>query len=323
MAQNRFSVSAPNILESLMTGVQGYEGAQKRVREADMRAGRQAAADALRTGGDTRNVLAQLIGVGDVDSAKTISDMERARTNDAWTKTYQGGMLDIARQNALTQRMSAVRGDVPEKVRVLQASGIDPSSPEGRQALFKLDEKLGAADKKAIFEAEDENTNLKSTVEALQRAKELNPKVFSGVTAGARGFIGANVPGGGMLVDREGALATQEWEKLMQPEALQAMAKTLKGATTDFELRTFIKQLADPTTDPNIRASIIDRMAKMAERQAQVNQTRMDQLRGGNYYKQGGGQSQQQALPQVGETRDGYRFKGGDPASPSSWVKLK
>lgn len=28
------------------------------------------------------------------------------------------------------------------------------------------------------------------------------------------------------------------------------------------------------------------------------------------------------ALPKVGELKDGYRFKGGDPASPDSWVKV-
>ncbi len=29
------------------------------------------------------------------------------------------------------------------------------------------------------------------------------------------------------------------------------------------------------------------------------------------------------AVPKVGETRDGYRYKGGDPALPASWVALK
>lgn len=36
----------------------------------------------------------------------------------------------------------------------------------------------------------------------------------------------------------------------------------------------------------------------------------------------GGGQPAQATGPQIGETRKGYRFKGGDPSSPTSWEKV-
>lgn len=145
---------------------------------------------------------------------------------------------------------------------------------------------------KMIAEAEDENTNLKGTIENLTRATELNDKIFTGYGANLRRSLGTGLPGA--IVPQgfaDQARATEEWQKLMEPEALQTMARTLKGATTDFELRTFIRQLADPSTTPQTRAAILKRMLTLAGRNIQVNQTRMDQIRGGSYTKPGGGQS--------------------------------
>ena len=99
------------------------------------------------------------------------------------------------------------------------------------------------------------------------------------------------MPGGSLLFDERAAKATQEWDKLMSSEAVQNMSKTLKGASTDFEMRKFIEQLADTSTPPEIRKNIINRLLKLSDRQRDINQTRMDQLRGGSYYKPGGGQS--------------------------------
>lgn len=74
------------------------------------------------------------------------------------------------------------------------------------------------------------------------------------------------------------------------------MAETLKGATTDFELREFVKLLADPSTPPDTRKRVIERMQTLAQRQMQIKKDRLDQLRGQTYYKPGGGASSP-ALP--------------------------
>lgn len=211
-------------------------------------------------------------------------------------------------------------------------SGAMPSEgvPAGPQPIIpakpKAAKDMPAGDRKAIFTAEDDNANLTGTVSALNRAKELNTQAFSGYGASTLGSVGTKLPGAGLLIDQNRAKATAEWDKLMSQEAIKQMADTLKGATTDFELRKFVEQLADTSTPPEIRGRILDRMLQLSERKAQINQTRMDQLRGGTYYKPGGGQSSDPAgpaVPKVGETRDGYRFKGGNPADPSSWVKVE
>lgn len=205
----------------------------------------------------------------------------------------------------------ANRREQPEEIRKLIAAGIDPMSAEGRKALFpRTDTPISATDKKAVFEAEDELPKIQGTIESLQRAKELNDKTFTGVTAGARGFLGASVPGGGMLVDREGAVATKEFGDLMSGEAIKQMAQTLKGATTDFEMRKFESILANPTTPPEIRGRVIDRMITLAERQKTISEARTKDLRTGAYFKPQG-QSQSGGLPRVATPADAAKLPKG------------
>jgi len=147
---------------------------------------------------------------------------------------------------------------------------------------------LSASDKKIITAAEDEIPNLQGTLEALKSAKDLNAKTFTGITANARGFIGTSVPGGSMLVDKDAAMATSEFGKVMSGEAIKTMSETLKGATTDFEMKKFETMLADPTTPPEIRGRIIDRMITLAQRQLETKEKRVSELRGGTYFKNQG-----------------------------------
>jgi hypothetical protein len=276
---NQFSVDVPNVLQALMAGEQGFDKVRGVMAQRDQQQARREAEQALASGDPnaSRSALARLIGAGDIQGANALANFG----NQTATQEYQRGMLGVAQQNANRQ-------EVPAPLQILKASGIDPASPEGRKALFpKTDTPISATDKKAIFEAEDAVPQLQGTLEALARAKDLNTKTFTGYTAGARGAIGTKVPGAGMLIDRNAALATEEWSKIMGPEALQAMASTLKGATTDFELRKFTEMLADPSTDPKVRQGVIERMAKLAERKLQIQQSRVKDLRGGDYFKPG------------------------------------
>lgn len=284
---NPFTVSVPSALEAIMAGEQGYSNVRGVMNQRAQEQARREAADVLGSGGDTRSALARLIAAGDMQGANALANFG----NQAATQNYQSGMLDVARQNANRQ-------DVPPQLKVLQAAGISPSSPEGRKALFpRTDTPISATDKKAIFEAEDALPQLQGTKEALARAKEINDKTFTGYTAGIRGDIGTKLPGGSLLVDQKAALATSEWQKIMGPEALQAMASTLKGATTDFELRKFIEMLGDPATDPKIRKSIIERMERLTDRKIELQGSRVKDLRGGDYFKPGGGGSGSPAAP--------------------------
>ncbi|WP_322882852.1 phage tail tip lysozyme [Sinorhizobium medicae] len=150
---------------------------------------------------------------------------------------------------------------------------------------------LTATDKKALWAAEDEVPLIDNTLSALDQAKDLNRRTFTGTGAGILGTIGTNVPGAGVLIDTDKAKATSEFNKLMSMEAIQSMAQTLKGATTDSELARFVDILADPSTDPDIRERTIDRMISLANRVKDVKDNRIKQLRGGGISTPGAGKT--------------------------------
>jgi hypothetical protein len=293
---NPYSVAVPSLYEALLAGESGYKGMQDIQQQRAMSRARQEASGALSSGGDTRSALAKLLGAGDIQGANALANFG----NQDFERQYKQGMLKIAQQGA-------ERREEPENVRTLRAAGVDPRSPQGQKMLFpRTDTPVSATDKKAIFEAEDAVPQLQGTIENLNRAIELNGQTFSGMGAGVRGTIGANLPDlmvPDILADKKGAVATQEWSKIMGPEALQAMASTLKGATTDFELRKFIEMLGDPATDPNVRKGVIERMKKLAERKLELQQGRVRDLRGGNYFKPQGGAQPDAAPPQGGPVR--------------------
>jgi hypothetical protein len=321
---NPFEVKVPSIFEALLAGDKGYETSRAYRRENQQDAARQAASKAMMGGADNRSVLAQLIGAGLTPEAAAISNMDLARSNADWTKTYQGGMLDVAKQNATRQ-------EVPAQLQILKASGIDPASPEGRKALFpKTDTPISATDKKAIFEAEDAQPQIMGTIDALKRALELNDKTYTGYGAEFYGNLGTKAAGAIGIKPSDQSVATTEWSKLMSSEALQSMANTLKGATTDFELRKFTEMLADPSTDPSVRKSVIGRMMTLAERQQKINEARIKDLRGGDYFKPGQNPTAQQpakpAAPQMPQgakqAKDGNYYVP-DPQRPGKYLMVQ
>jgi hypothetical protein len=294
MMANPFDVRVVNPLEALMQGEQGFDSMRARGRQSTQEQARREAEQALLSGGDTRNALARLIGAGDMQGANALANFG----NQNFDQEYKRGMLDIARQTANRQ-------ETPAPLKILEAAGISPASAEGRKALFpRTDTPISATDKKAIFEAEDAMPQLKGTVENLNRALELNKNTFSGAGAGMRATIGSNLPDAlvpDFIADKKTANATTEWQKIMGPEALQAMASTLKGATTDFELRKFIEMLGDPQTPPQVRESVIKRMKTLVERKMELQESRVRDLRGGTYFKpDGGGAPASPAAPSGG-----------------------
>lgn len=219
---------------------------------------------------------------------------ERGRVDPTLGYGTVPGAPKPVEETADKSRGPDITKQIAEREAAARAHGLDPKSAAGQTYVLtgrmpREDERsLSATDKKAIHAAEDDIPVLEQTISTLRAARELNDKTFTGFTANARGYVGARLPtwaGGGS----EAAVATDEWGKLMSAEAIQTMADTLKGATTDFELRNFTARLADPSTPPETRKRIIDRMITVAERHQQIKQDRFDQLRGGTYYKPGGG----------------------------------
>lgn len=228
---------------------------------------------------------------------RTLTQEERQQYGipDTDQRLYQvsrGGKVDAVGGAGQTIN---VGNEVEARKAAAEQVGLKPEDPayQGFILTGKLPREdaqtLTATDKKAMWAAEDEIPMLDNTISSLEHAKTLNGKTYSGTGAGLLGTIGTNVPGAGLFLDRDKATATSEFNKLMSMEAIQSMAQTLKGATTDSELARFVDILADPSTDPSIRERTIDRMLALANRVKDVKANRVNELRGGGVQAPAGG----------------------------------
>ena len=296
MAGNPFEVRVPNALEALMAGDAGYKGMRGIMQEREQNAAAKEAQNALMNGGDVKSALARLIGARDFQAANALANFG----NQSFNQNIQSEQLKLAQQ-------AAQRREEPEDIRKLRAAGMDPSSPEGRKALFpRTDTPLSATDKKAVMAAEDDVPRLDATIANIERAKQLNPQVFSGFGASLRGSIGTGLPDKmvpDFIADPKGSEATAEWDQVMGQEAIKNMSETLKGASTDFEMKKFISIAADTSKPPKVREAAMDRFLNLAKQERELRVRRSNELRSGGYFKPGGGQNAPSANA------------GGDPLS--------
>jgi hypothetical protein len=150
---------------------------------------------------------------------------------------------------------------------------------ERDKAANKAKQGMSASDQKALFSAEDELPNIDGTLSTLSRAKELNRQTYTGPLAGVGGMLGT-VPGSGLVLDQQRAMATREFGQIMSMEAIKSMSALLKGATTEREMAEFQRLLGDPSTPPDIRERTLDRMMTLATRQRDIARGRINDLRG-------------------------------------------
>lgn len=223
----------------------------------------------------------------------------------------KGGGLPVVRIPGT--KAVTLEAQMAERAKAAKAQGLQEGTPEFQNFVLtgkvREDKPLTtASDRAAVYKAEDAIPPLDQTIETLKRAKELNPKTYTGVTAEALGKMGTSgLPGAGMVFDQDKARATQEFGQIMSMEAIQSMSSILKGATTDREMAQFTKILGDPSTPPETRARTIDRMLTLAQRQRELAGARVEGLKGGTYFPTTRGQGQ--TPPAAG---------GGSPSTASA-----
>jgi hypothetical protein len=285
---------------------------------------------------------AELQGMAANGQKPSLQDVSMAALRHGDTGAF-ANLAQLANANALSQaqiqNMSAqqeiARGNqeiarqglVPQDVRKLVAGGVDPRSERGQRVLAGDSAPLTATDRTAIHKVEDQIPTLQATLRTLDRAAELNDKTFTGGTASLRGEIGAKwlpegvaraIPG----LDPASAKATSEWEQLMGAEAIKAMSEQLKGASTNFEMQQYLRRIADPSTPPEARKRLIGEMRRTVQQEMGIQQNRMNQLRGGTYYKPTGGASGDPgvapaaAQPRAQAPSFNDRFAGAPDAKP-------
>jgi hypothetical protein len=258
-------------------------------------------------------LISKAIDLGDqmgLDLRREEAARSQANADRSYGLAREG--LDIQRQNAAARQRGQIT-DVNGK-RVL----IDPVTGETIKELGAPPAGKGGGGSAAMLKLRRETENgivdLNNTKAVLSRALQLAPKTFTGVGAGTRAFLGSRLPDAMVpdaVADKAGSDATTEFGNIMSMEAIQSMSNSLKGATTDFELKKFETILSDPSVPVHIKVATINRMMALADSKLALEQQRMEEF--GAEMPDTGGDLQ------PGVIEDGYRYNGGPPADPNSW----
>lgn len=152
----------------------------------------------------------------------------------------------------------------------------DPKTGATRQIGQGGERPMDSATRKAIYEAQDELPNLQQAIESLQRAEGLLPDIYTGFGAGIRSALNQGTPGPDIITDSRRAAATQQYNQIMNAEAISAMSQVLKGATTDREMAAFVRIMNDESTSIDTKRQTLQRMILSARRH---HQNKLDRIR--------------------------------------------
>lgn len=209
------------------------------------------------------------------------------------------------RAYALTGKMpegdTSIAQAVEQRKQAATSLGLEPSNPGYNSFILtgKMPREdaqpLTATDKKAILDAEEKLQSAKSTITNLQQAKTLSPKAMQGPGASTRGYLSSFL---GETSDLgKSGIATQDLENLVTTNALQSLKAVFGGNPTEGE-RAILLDVQGSVGKPDaVRQKIYDRAIEAANRRLGFEQQRVDELRGGSFYKPQGGLSKNASEP--------------------------
>lgn len=166
--------------------------------------------------------------------------------------------------------------------------GLVPGTPEYQARVKALAGEgkgvnLSAQEQKELFEAEDVVNAGKGVLLNLARAKELSPKAYEGLAAGARRTVARNIPG---VKESEGVTATTELETLVGQNALEQLKAIFGGAPTEGERKILIDLQGSLSMTDKERQAIYERAMQAAARRIRSNEEKMKRIRQGAYSRQ-------------------------------------
>lgn len=248
--------------------------------------------------------MAKAIAPHDPNQAASWAGMASEEADRSENRQHRKDQLNI-------QRQQLAQNSTPASVREYKfysdqekAAGRTPMPWNDYRRQGGAAPRRSVTEMKQIYEADDAIPKINNTINTLKYARNLitkdpndpsKPLAYEGTGAGTFGYIGSRVPGGDWIFDSGRSAATDEYGTIMSMEAIKEMANTLKGVTTDFELRKFEEVLADPTQPREIRQRTIDRMLQLAEYKRQLEERRAQEIRTGEYYGPGGFEPSPQA----------------------------
>lgn len=122
--------------------------------------------------------------------------------------------------------------------------------------------------------------------------------------------------------------ADYQTQKALVEDQVNAILNAAKGPQTDQDAARARAQIPNMATNPKAREVIFDYIRrKNVEKIETFKKTDAQFRQGGNLWQNETDTTipttpKPNAPPKAGEVQNGYRYKGGDPAKPSSWVKM-
>jgi hypothetical protein len=162
--------------------------------------------------------------------------------------------------------------------------------------------RLSPTAQKEVFEADDSVQAAQSAIQALTQAKGLNDKAMGFMGAGAAAKVGTLLPENMRPATVD---ATNELDNLVTNSAVPQLKMIFGGNPTEGERKILMDIAGSSSASPSVRKGIFDRAIAAAEKRAQFNAQKAQQLRGGTYFTpQGGGapQAAPQAVPSAAPT---------------------
>lgn len=263
---NPFEVRPVNILQALLTGVEGYESAQKRTKQAEEDAVFKDIGQKMQAGGAIdNNVIGRILGLGrsGAPMLAAVSQLGKADTTDE-LKEYK---FDMA-QRAAKGLAPVGFGDWKTGLKQAGATKITNSIQTGDNAYQK---QLGEDDAKRFIDFQKSGRSATGTIGSLNRMETLtsDPNFYSG-TGGEALVLPFRQAVGSLGGDPKAAQPMEEFRALSSKAALDGMGGSLGTGFSNADRDFIVNQYPNLANTQEGNKARIEGLRKIEQRKIDI-----------------------------------------------------